>query len=86
MYNHRVEGYHSHSLANSMMMIRDDKEANVWLKLLSDTVEVQQEIEVYDFTSIVGSVGGSLGLFVGFSFLQCLLSLYRRAEMNKILN
>jgi hypothetical protein len=37
-------------------------------------LQVKQEYEVYDLGAIIGSVGGSLGLFVGFSFLQCLLS------------
>ncbi len=37
------------------------------------------EYEVYDLSGIVGSVGGSLGLFVGFSFFDCLMVAARRA-------
>ena len=29
----------------------------------------KREIEVYDWTSLVGDIGGSLGLFLGFSLL-----------------
>ena len=36
----------------------------------SDLVEVHEEYLVYDFTGFVGSVGGTLGLFVGFSFRE----------------
>ena len=38
----------------------------------SETV-VEEEYWIYDFNGIVGMVGGSLGLFIGFSFLQCML-------------
>ena len=33
----------------------------------SFTVSLYMETEVYDFNAVVGSVGGSLGLFLGFS-------------------
>ena len=36
-------------------------------------VTVNEEYKVYDFNGILGSVGGSLGLFIGFSFLQMML-------------
>ncbi len=36
---------------------------------------VQEEYLLFDDNSIVASVGGSMGLFVSFSFLQCLFSI-----------
>ena len=36
-----------------------------------------KEYQVYDFNGIVGSVGGSMGLFVGASVLDLLLSALR---------
>jgi hypothetical protein len=42
----------------------------IWLVLASDIVTIHEEYLVYDFLSFVGSVGGSLGLFVGFSFFD----------------
>ena len=40
-----------------------------WLyNFQSQNVQVQEEYFVYDFTGFVGSVGGTFGLFIGFSF------------------
>ena len=33
-------------------------------------VKVFQEYMIYEITSVIGSIGGTLGLFVGFSFLD----------------
>ena len=35
---------------------------------MSKNEEVNQEYLIYDITGFVGSVGGTLGLFIGFSF------------------
>ncbi len=50
----------------------------VWLKYMSSKVEVMEEYDVYDLNGIVGSVGGSLGLFLGFSVFDCLSALTRK--------
>ena len=34
----------------------------------STIVEVHSEYLIYDMSGLIGSIGGSLGLFVGFSF------------------
>ena len=36
----------------------------------STEVEIHEELFIYDFSSIIASVGGLLGLFVGISFLD----------------
>ena len=38
-------------------------------------VQVQHEYVLFDFPAIVGSVGGSLGLFLGFSVLDAAMML-----------
>ena len=43
----------------------------IYLTLSNDNILIEQDILMYDLNSIIGSIGGSLGLFVGFSFLQC---------------
>ena len=43
-------------------------------------VKVEEDYRVYDFNGILGSVGGSLGLFIGFSFLDMMIYLMRRAR------
>ena len=37
-------------------------------KYASNKINVYEEVLLFDETSLVGSLGGSLGLFVGFSF------------------
>ena len=44
-----------------------------WFWLEGPKIKVEEEYMVYSFSGIVGTVGGSLGLFIGFSFLDCLL-------------
>ena len=34
----------------------------------STIIKVHNEYLIYDMTGLIGSIGGSLGLFVGFSF------------------
>ena len=38
----------------------------------SKKIEVNQEYVIYDGTGFVGSIGGTLGLFIGFSFRDVL--------------
>ena len=35
-----------------------------------DEVEVFEEYQIYEITNVIGSIGGTLGLFVGFSFFD----------------
>ncbi len=44
----------------------------VWIKIQfsSDKERVFDEILLFDFSSFIGNVGGSLGLFIGFSYFQ----------------
>ena len=53
-----------------------------WLEVLIEKrdVKVEEDYRVYDFNGILGSVGGSLGLFIGFSFLDMMIYLMRRAR------
>ncbi len=50
----------------------------LWVALEHDYKELVEEYQLFDFNAIVASVGGSLGLFLGFSFLDCIWSLYTR--------
>ena len=43
----------------------------IYLTLSNDNILIEQDILMYDLNTIIGSIGGSLGLFMGFSFLQC---------------
>ena len=43
----------------------------------SNTVTFNQEVLIYDILNFIGSVGGSLGLFIGFSFFDCGQAIFR---------
>ena len=49
----------------------------IWVKLITTEIRVYEEFIVYDFSGIVGTVGGSLGLFIGFSFMDFVLLIIR---------
>ena len=53
-----------------------------WFELRIDVSKmmVYEQYKVYDFNGILGSVGGSLGLFIGFSFLDMMIYLISRAS------
>ena len=57
----------------SAMFPNDDGYKGAWFWLEGPKIKVEEEYAVYSFSGIVGTVGGSLGLFIGFSFLDCLL-------------
>ena len=44
-------------------------------------LEVQREYLVYDMNGLIGSVGGTLGLFVGFSFFDLILKLFKTIKI-----
>ena len=43
---------------------------SIWLGYQSTDITVIEEVLLFDFAAIVAAVGGSLGLFIGFSFLD----------------
>lgn len=45
--------------------------AYVMMYYQSNRIQVLEEYLVFDFSSILVAIGGSLGLFLGFSFFQC---------------
>ena len=57
----------------SAMLPNTEGVKGAWFWLEGPKIKVEEEYKVYSFSGIVGTVGGSLGLFVGFSFLDCLL-------------
>ena len=53
------------------MPVGDRQTLNI--RIDAKEITVYEEYVVYDFNGIVGTVGGSLGLFVGFSFLDIIM-------------
>ena len=48
------------------------KSIGIWFRSGSETKTIKEEYYVYDPPALVGTIGGSLGLFLGFSFYDCL--------------
>ena len=53
----------------------------IWLMFSTIDVTTLEEVLLFDFAAIVAAVGGSLGLFIGFSFLDVF-----KAAINKFSN
>ena len=54
--------------------------------LATKDILVKTEVQLYKMTSLVGDIGGSLGLFLGFSFLTVwdwILLLFKCLELSK---
>ena len=49
-----------------------NKHVEIEIDFLTNRLEVHQEYLVYDFEGMIGSIGGTLGLFIGFSLLSTL--------------
>ena len=47
----------------------------VYISLISEDIIVQENVRIFDGNGIVGTIGGSLGLFIGFSFFSCIKDL-----------
>ena len=47
----------------------------------STDLMISQEYLVYDIIGIIGSIGGSLGLFLGFSFLEFIIGILNNLEV-----
>lgn len=47
------------------------------LTAISTQVDVSTQIVLFDENSVISSVGGSLGIFVGFSFFGCVMAAYK---------
>ena len=52
-----------------------ETDLQLWLSFATDIVKQEKEYLVYDFNGIVSSVGGGLGLFLGFSCLSTCIQL-----------
>ena len=48
----------------------EPKTVAIWYWMVSDELRVEQEYLVNDTLGLIGYIGGTLGLFVGFSFFD----------------
>ena len=72
-----VQEWYEVMTSKDATMVRKGNKTNlfaVMLNLGSTDVEVREDVTLVNFNGLISSVGGSLGLFLGFSFYQFLLS------------
>ncbi len=62
------------------------KQVSLSLEFSSMEVEVQEELLIFDFNAILSAVGGSLGLFLGFSFLDYLSYIFEVLSVKCVSN
>ena len=69
-YGRCLRPAHSLVFKSKFIMSRPSKkntnEILIWFKYSTDQLEVKEEVPILGFTTFVGSIGGSLGLFLGF--------------------
>ncbi len=55
------------------LLFQHNKTRSIYFNIFygSTAVISYAEVDLYDFGTIVGAVGGSLGLFLGFSCFEC---------------
>ena len=54
-----------------------DNRTMLFFNYPSMDVEVSQKVKILDASSFISAVGGNLGLFIGFSFLDTLFAAYK---------
>ena len=74
----------------TFMLKTDDntKYEKKWYYIFSSKEDVKEEYLLYDFTGFIGQIGGTLGLFIGFSFIHIIdmvLHFLKRACQTRIL-
>ena len=64
-------------ISSACLSPQNGKMRNLFLRVFygSGTILQYEEVKIYDFSTILAAVGGSLGLFLGFSCFQCGLAL-----------
>ena len=73
----------SHLELREMMYGTEDGQARASFNMIMNNIrKIEKQVLVYDTTDMIGAIGGSLGLFLGFSFFdvisKCLDSLIMR--------
>ena len=67
-YTTRVEQVDFGNIEKDLLNGTEDMNVQFNLMFASTVVDVFEEILIFDEISLIGSLGGSLGLFIGFSF------------------
>ena len=74
----KVEFEYETQLNAEKLYNADDQEVAFWIDQKTLDIKIMEEVNVITLADLIGSVGGSLGMFFGFSTSGCLLSLAKR--------
>ena len=72
------EVYHGQKMYFNRVPI-DSRTMMIEMKYSTMEIQMYEEFEVQDIYSFIGTVGGSLGLFIGFSYTGCLENIWNYA-------
>jgi hypothetical protein len=73
---HRSQ-YKAEILESKTVMYQNNTFA-IAFKYKNNRISVHEEVLLFDFWTMIGTVGGSLGLFIGFSYFNCGVALLDR--------
>ena len=74
-YTTRVEQLDFDNVRENLLNGTEDMNIQFNLMFASTNVDIFEEILIFDEISLLGSLGGSLGLFIGFSFFGYITTL-----------
>ena len=66
---------HSYKKRCNISIKEDMETKSVWISFPSTNVLLSEEIGLNDVYDFISSIGGNLGLFIGFSFLSLFISM-----------
>ena len=68
----KIPNYNFSPLITNNIAKTENFDSYFYVSLISDKLIVKEHLRVFDTNTIIGTIGGALGLFVGFSFLSCI--------------
>jgi hypothetical protein len=72
------ETYQFNELQRIVFKNSSDQLSQFWIAYSDTGVPIHQEVLLYDFNAIIAAVGGSLGLFIGFSVFDTFKAIIQR--------
>ena len=56
--------------------VNSDEHSYFYITTIKNEIIMNENVLMFDLNNIVGTIGGSLGLFIGFSFLSVIYKFY----------
>ena len=72
----KLQNYEFSPLISNKANSDQEIHSYIYLNLITNDTIVEEEVRIFDVNSIIGTVGGALGLFVGFSFFTYTIAIF----------